>query len=169
MNSGQTGARWYRAQPVWLFIALRYAPLLAVLNLAWEIAQLPLYTIWHEAAGPDIAFAVAHCTAGDVLIGSFALVLALTVTRAGPLLPVWPAARIAAVTVALSVSYTIFSEWMNTSLLQAWAYSDLMPRLPGLGTGVSPLLQWIVIPPVALYLGLQLTGTRRENRFYRNH
>lgn len=139
---------------------MRFAPLLAVLNLVWEIAQLPLYTIWYEAGWADIAFAVAHCTTGDVLIGIFALTLALTVTGAGPLVA-WPTVRVAAVTIALSMSYTVFSEWMNTVVRNGWTYSDLMPLLPGLGTGLSPLFQWAVIPPVALYLALRLNGARR--------
>jgi hypothetical protein len=47
------------------------------LNLAWEIAQLPLYTIWWTDPGPRIAFAVLHCTAGDLMIGAASLAAAL--------------------------------------------------------------------------------------------
>lgn len=162
MNSGPMRARWpwYRERSVWRFIALRFAPWLAVLNLLWEIAQLPLYTIWYDAGWDDIVFAVAHCTAGDLLIGTFALMLALTATGSGSL-TAWRTVRVAAVTIALSVSYTVFSEWMNTTVHDGWAYSHLMPLLPGLGTGLAPLLQWAVIPPVALYAALRLVGARR--------
>lgn len=159
MTSTRAQRPWYQERSVWGFIALRFAPMLAILSVAWEIAQLPLYTIWYEAEGPDIAFAVAHCTAGDVLIGTFALTFALTATGAGPLIA-WRSARVAAVTIALSVSYTVFSEWMNTVVRDGWTYSNLMPLLPGLGTGLSPLLQWAVIPPVALYVALRLNGAR---------
>jgi hypothetical protein len=67
--------RWYRDPEAWWLIACAYLPWLGGLNLAWEIAQLPLYTIWTEAPPAGIAFAVAHCTAGDLLIGSAALVI----------------------------------------------------------------------------------------------
>lgn len=40
------GQPWYRDREALEFVALRYLPWLAVLNLLWEIAQLPLYTIW---------------------------------------------------------------------------------------------------------------------------
>lgn len=165
MNGSRMRAQrpWYQERSVWIFIVLRFAPVLAILNLAWEIAQLPLYSIWHEAEGADIAFAVAHCTAGDVLIGVFSLIFALTLTNAGPLI-VWRTAHVAAITIALSVSYTVFSEWMNTVVRDGWAYSEFMPLLPGLGTGLSPLLQWILIPPAALYVALQLNGARGAPR-----
>lgn len=165
MSTGPIRAqqRWYRERSVWAFIALRFAPLLAILNVVWEITQLPLYTIWYEAGWADIAFAVVHCTAGDVLIGVFSLMLALTATGAGPL-AAWRTVRVAAVTIALSVSYTVFSEWMNTAVRDGWAYSHLMPLLPGLGTGLSPLLQWVVIPPLALHLALRLNGVRMAPR-----
>ncbi|MBI4757135.1 MAG: hypothetical protein HY778_17315, partial [Betaproteobacteria bacterium] len=69
--------RWYACPQAWSFILLRYLPRLALLSLAWEIAHLPLYTIWREGSPGWIAFAVAHCTAGDVLIGAATLMLAL--------------------------------------------------------------------------------------------
>lgn len=148
---------WYRSGSVWIFIALRFVPLLALLNLLWEVAQLPLYTIWYEAEWADIAFAVAHCTAGDVLIGLFALVMALIAIGAGPI-GTWRIARVAAVTTALSASYTAFSEWMNTLVHVGWTYSSLMPLLPVLGTGLSPLLQWVIVPPLALHMALRMNG-----------
>lgn len=43
---------------------------MAALNLLWEIAQLPLYTIYEEGEPAAIAFAVAHCTAGAWPSGS---------------------------------------------------------------------------------------------------
>lgn len=144
---------WYRSRSAWTFIALRFIPLLAMLNLAWEAVQLPLYTIWYEAEWADIAYAVAHCTAGDVLIGIFALFLTLIATGAGRV-GTWRVAHVVAGTVALSVSYTVFSEWMNTVVHEHWKYSGLMPLLPIVGTGLSPVLQWVLVPSFALHLAL---------------
>jgi len=153
----QVGERepWYRARSVWKFILIRFLPLLAALSLAWEAAQLPLYTIWYEAEWSDIAFAVVHCTAGDVLIGLFALFMMLIVTRAGPI-GSWRTAHVTAGIVVLAVSYTVFSEWMNAVIYGHWKYSSLMPLLPVLGTGLSPLLQWVIVPSVALHMALRL-------------
>jgi hypothetical protein len=61
----------------WLLVLRRYLPFVALANLAWEIAHLPLYTLWSEGSPREIASAIVHCTAGDVLIATASLVLAL--------------------------------------------------------------------------------------------
>ena len=70
------------ARPVDWIAALR-AHLLATafLDLLWEAAHLPLYTIWMDGTIRDNAFAVLHCTMGDVLIALAALTAALVVAR----------------------------------------------------------------------------------------
>ena|SRR3990172_7335588 len=146
---------WFRSRAVWAFIALRFVPALAILNTVWEIAQLPLYTLWENSSLPFIAYAVLHCTLGDVAIGTLALVLALIATRAGSVQS-WSLRNVGLIAVIAAVGYTVFSEWMNTVGRAGWEYSALMPllRLGGLQIGLSPLLQWVIIPPVALRLAL---------------
>ncbi len=142
---------WYRERDALSLIALRYLPSLLALSLAWEIAHLPLYTLWSEGEPAFIAFSVAHCTLGDVVIGIAALLLALIVTRSAA--PThWRWGLIASFAALASIGYTAFSEWMNTAVLRSWSYSDLMPTvgIMGVEIGVSPLLQWLVIPPLAL-------------------
>jgi hypothetical protein len=141
-------------------ILRRYLPWLAGLNVAWEIAQLPLYTLWKQATPAYMAFAVAHCTVGDVLIGLAALAVALAITQA-PELAAWRWRRIALVTAVIATSYTAFSEWMNTSVLRSWEYSALMPRisLGDIKLGLSPLVQWLLIPPLALWLASRARWT----------
>jgi hypothetical protein len=156
------GAPWYRDPAARVLILRRYVPWLAGLSLAWEIAQLPLYTLWKQATPAYMAFAAAHCTVGDVLIGSAVLAAALVVTQA-PALAGWQWRRIAVVTAIVATSYTAFSEWMNTFVLRSWEYSELMPRvsLGDIELGVSPFAQWLVIPPLALWLASQRKLTAR--------
>ena len=52
--------------------------------------------------------------------------------------------------IVLSVAYTILSEWLNVEIRRAWSYTAAMPVLPVLGTGLAPLLQWLVVPGLAL-------------------
>lgn len=144
----RSGRRWYRCPPAWSFILRRYLPRLALLNLAWEIVQLPLYTIWATARPGSIAFAVLHCTAGDVLIGAAALLLALILNRAGEPAD-WPLRRISAGTAMLAVAYTVLSERLNLAAGN-WTYSAWMPVLPWVEVGLSPLLQWLLVPLAAL-------------------
>ena len=132
---------------------LRFVAVLGILNLAWEIVQLPLYTLWREGTWARIGFAIAHCTIGDVLIALICALAALLLTGWQ-----WPqslrqTAKFLGSFVALAASYTVFSEWLNTSVRVSWSYSDLMPVIPPLGTGVSPLVQWITLPVLAMYLG----------------
>ena len=136
--------------PSWLAAIRRYLLFIAGANLVWEVAQLPFYTIWREGTPSEIAFAVVHCTGGDILIASSALVASLVLVggRAWPSEGFW---RVGALTVALGLSYTIFSEWLNIEIRGSWAYSDLMPLLPLIDAGLAPFSQWIVIPFAALY------------------
>ncbi|MGQ0579760.1 MAG: hypothetical protein ACT4PQ_12750 [Betaproteobacteria bacterium] len=134
------------------FIARRYVPVLGVLNLAWETAQLPFYKLWQEASASFIAYAVVHCTLGDVAIGTLALLLALIATRARAV-DTWRWRNLALFLVIPAVGYTALSEWINTIVRGSWAYSPLMPvvNIGGIEIGLSPLAQWLVIPPVALW------------------
>ena len=56
----------------------------------------------------------------------------------------------AVLTVVLGVLYTIFRGWLNLVVRESWAYSEYMPVVPLLKVGLTPLLQWIVIPLVGL-------------------
>lgn len=148
-----TALAWHRDPSVRRLIVFRYLPWLAVLSLAWEIGHLPLYTLWKQEEPKYIAFAVLHCTVGDVLIGAAAILLALIALREGSL-ACWRWHRIALLSALFGVAYTILSEWMNVTVLRSWAYASSMPRIDvgGFEPGLTPLLQWIVIPPVTLYL-----------------
>jgi hypothetical protein len=131
-------------------VCARYLIASAGTNLLWEIVQLPLYTLWWGEPPGTIAYAVAHCTAGDVLIAACSLALAVLLAgRHG-----WPRrsyGHVAALAGTFGVTYTVFSEWLNVEIRKTWAYSDLMPVLPGLGTGLAPMLQWIVVPGLAFW------------------
>lgn len=139
--------------PSWLAALRRYTLASALGHIGWETLQLPLYTIWFEGTPSQIAFAVAHCTGGDYLIASTALLASLLVFGRD-----WPAQRsayrnVASATIVLGVGYTVFSEWLNVNVRGAWAYSPWMPQVPPLGTGLSPFLQWIIVPLAAFRFG----------------
>ena len=129
--------------------AARWAALAAVLNLIWEVAQLPLYTIYESGTALWIAFAVAHCTAGDVVIAMACYGTAALATRSLR----WPLERPLAgggAATLVGLGYTAFSEWLNVSVRAAWEYAAAMPTIHGIG--VAPLLQWLVIPPLMVLL-----------------
>jgi len=138
------------SQGLWLPLIRRYLLAIAVGNLVWEFAQLPLYTIWRTGTAGEIVFAAVHCTGGDILIAATALVGALVVAGHRS----WPLTRyrtVAVIAVVAGLLYTIFSEWMNTEVRGTWAYTELMPRIPPLGSGLAPIAQWLIIPPLAFW------------------
>lgn len=144
----------------WLVALRAYLLTTGALNLVWETVQLPLYTIWTEGTAGSRTFAVLHCTGGDLLIALSVLAGALIVAGG----PAWPGRRfhrVAALTVLGGLAYTVFSEWLNVEVRRSWAYSGLMPVLPPFGTGLSPLLQWLVVPAAALWMARR-AGTVRQ-------
>lgn len=134
----------------WLAAFRFYLLWFAPANFIWEAAHTPLYTLWAEQSAAKIAFAVVHCTGGDLLIGASSLLGTLLLFgRAG-----WPEDRfwiVAALTVLAGVSYTAYSEWLNTSVRGSWTYTDLMPLIPGTTLGLSPIAQWILIPSMGFW------------------
>jgi hypothetical protein len=136
--------------------------MIAILNLIWEFSHLPLYTLWETGTAFELAFAALHCTGGDVLIALSTLMLALFL--AGD--DAWPArgyARVAALTILLGVAYTVFSEWLNIVVREAWAYRDLMPVIPILDAGLSPVLQWLLVPLAAFWWAGRASAIHRPS------
>lgn len=137
-------------QSNWLGALRNYAVASTVLHFVWEVLQLPLYTIWTTGTFFEIAFAVLHCTAGDLMIASLSLLIALlTVGHV-----MWPSEKFAAVmaaALAIGIGYTVYSEWMNTTVRKTWEYSELMPTVPLLGTGLAPLMQWMIVPTIGFW------------------
>ncbi len=108
-------------------------------------ASSAFYTLWSTGTPGEIAYAVIHCTGGDILIGGVVALLVRTILwtvgAAGGNRWLFPACFI-----FLAVAYTVFSEWFNVSILKNWAYADAMPLVPPLQTGLTPLLQWVIVP-----------------------
>lgn len=132
-------------RPDWLNAVRRYIIFAAVAHLVWEFAHVPLYTIWLTGTPGEILFAVVHCTGGDLLITLSTMMLALVLFGTAR----WPAVgakHVLIATLVFGVGYTIFSEWLNIEVRQAWAYRDLMPVIPVIDAGLTPILQWLVIP-----------------------
>jgi hypothetical protein len=144
---GEPDANGHRAH--WLFALRCYAASIIAANLIWEIAQLPLYTIWHDGTARDIVVAVLHCSAGDAIIALSALTIALTLLGDRD----WPNenfVRVLVLATIIGALYTVFSEWLNVVDRKSWTYSDKMIRVPWIGTGLAPLAEWLILPPLSL-------------------
>lgn len=152
---------WYTRSESWSFI-LRYLLRLALCSLVWEIAQLPFYTMWATPRWESIAIAVAHCTVGDVMIGTTALVVALALCRVGKP-DNWHRTKVGMLSVVLTVTYTVLSEHINLAR-GSWSYSAWMPVLPWIEVGLAPVAQWLIVPSIAWWWTNRHYVPRRQLR-----
>lgn len=140
-----------------LCVAGAYAGVTTPLFAVWEIAQLPLYTIWRERSSAQNIAAALHCTLGDAVIAFLAFLAALWMafllgSRPRP----WTVGTIA---VAGGLTTTLVMEVLSTQVWNRGAYAPAMPIIPGASVGLAPVLQWLVVPSVALLLvGRSLDG-----------
>ncbi len=134
--------------PLWSIPEARLVVWGGFLNGLWELAQSPLYTD-HDRGWWYVTWTRFHCTLGDVMIllGAFWAVSLVFHSRS------WAGAvrRTPQIVFVLAgLGYTVLSEWWNTTIRESWQYADAMPVC--LGIGLSPIAQWIVVPPLVLLL-----------------
>lgn len=121
-----------------------------LLNFVWEFWQVPFYRDMASAPHWPTTKFCSLASAGDAAIAlvSFWIVAAVAHTRA------WvqePSAMQVAVFVMVGIVVTVIVEWLATEVLGWWAYAEQMPMLPLLGTGLLPLLQWMILPPLVVW------------------
>jgi len=121
-----------------------------LLNFSWEVLQTPFFVDISDSINTVVWFRF-HCTLGDVLIclGSYWLTALIFRNRR------WflnPTAKSISLFIAFGVAYTVFSEIKNVAIRKLWAYSELMPVIPHLHVGLVPIFQWIILPPIVIFI-----------------
>jgi hypothetical protein len=116
-----------------------------VSNYLWELAQAPLYV-----GLEDIRTTLWHCFVAS--LGDGLMVLGI-VASGGLLLrrPAWfvhPGGPGIMVMLLVGLVLGVTVEWMAVHVLQRWAYTARMPRVPGLDVGLVPVVQMLVLPPL---------------------
>ena len=144
------------SNPVLSHVA-RWAVVTLVFHLAWETTHVRLYTLWSDPDRWYVWRSVLHCTLGDVVIGTTAFGFASWFLARVD----WPIHRPrvgTAIVIAIGTVFTVWSEWNNVYRLQLWDYAPAMPTI--FGIGVSPLLQWVVLPPLTVLTARMLDRRR---------
>lgn len=148
---GSVAALGYRLPEAWV------ALFALLLNYPWEFLQVPLF-----AEMPDLPHwqAVRLCSraaVGDVGIPLVAFWAAAAVQRSRHWL-MRPSAGSWVAYLGTGIAATIVLEGLAMRLGR-WQYAAAMPVLPGPGTGLAPLLQWLTLPPLVVFLARgQLRG-----------
>lgn len=131
-----------------------------LLNYPWEFLQGPLFARMANAPHWEAIKACTRATLGDAII----MLLAFWTVSVFAHSRYWiTAARASqlALFVLVGAGITVAIEWLVQQGLwiDDWRYSALMPVLPGIGVGLSPLLQWILLPPLtAWFVRRQMRG-----------
>jgi len=100
-------------QANWLSVLRRYLVVMALGNLVWEFAHIPLYTLWVTGSTREIVFAALHCTGGDILIAVSTLLAALILFGTGR----WPEhgyRRVALAAIVFGLGYAVSASGLTS-------------------------------------------------------
>jgi hypothetical protein len=130
--------------PVLNFVFFSY-----IFNATWEWTQSPFFIDSTIDLNKIIWYRI-HCSIGDtlILLAGFAVISFYHRSTS------WichPAAGHYLLMVIGGFIYTFFSEYVNVHVKQSWSYSEYMPLVPP-GIGIVPLVQWLIVPPVVMFI-----------------
>ena len=124
-----------------------------LLSYPWEFLQLPLFDRMPQAPHWEAVMTCTRAAAGDAAIALvvFWVVALVARTRAWVLKPS-VASVLGFTACGLLVTLVIERLALAGLWMHEWSYSSLMPVVPGLGVRLSPVLQWLVFPPLVVWL-----------------
>lgn len=131
-----------------------------LLNYPWEFLQAPFYEGLAHAAHWQAVKVCTRAAGGDavIMLAAYASVAAVAADR-------WwlraPSQRRMIGFLAIGILVTIVIEILATRSdysAWGWQYSGLMPLLPGLDVGLTPILQWILLPPLTIWFARRQLG-----------
>ncbi|BAU15830.1 hypothetical protein LEP3755_63950 (plasmid) [Leptolyngbya sp. NIES-3755] len=133
-----------------------------LLHFVWEMQQMSFYEVPSDFSCLDMTRNCTLATVGDVgiSIAAFWAVAAISKSRQWFHHPKhWQIGSF----IAVGIVITVVFEALATKVLNTWKYATLMPTLPFLGTGLLPLFQWVLIPPLVIwFVKRQLSSFRQR-------
>ena len=120
-----------------------------LLNFIYEVWQSPYFEFYNMPLLADKIEYITHCTIGDGVINifSFWIVSALRGSLYWLINSTW---KLTLLFTALGWIYTFISEIYRVQIAKLYGVSVLV--IPGVGISWLPLLQWIILPPLVLYM-----------------
>jgi hypothetical protein len=121
------------------------------LNLLWETAQSPLFVFDQQSSALAISGCLLFCSGVDAMM---TLTAYWTVSVAGGgrywFLSKQPKYTFRFVLAVLTLAF--LSEYSAVHYRSLWTYSELMPIIPAVELGLTPVLQWLALPILTLAL-----------------
>lgn len=120
-------------------------------HFVWEFLQVPAYDGMTDLRHWEGVKICTAATFGDVGLSLIAFWATAAIFRSRRWIQ-FPRPLQLVLFVAVGIVLTVGLEYYYVEVSERWSYSDLMPRVPPLGTGLAPLLQWMLVPILTAYL-----------------
>ena len=116
------------------------------LNYLWELAQAPLY-VGLKSYNTGILW---HCFVASLGDGFMIMLIYMAGWLTLHRWDWFEEPRVAGYLVMLTAGLVLagFVEWFGVRILERWQYTEEMPTLFGLGIGVVPIAQMLLLPPL---------------------
>ncbi len=121
-----------------------------LLHFVWELLQMPLFSGFDDFPYYPTVLHCTKATFGDVVISLVAFAGACLITRSRMWIVSMSYSGVVAF-LAIGLVITIIFELLATGPLNRWEYGELMPMIPVIGVGVSPVAQWVILPLLQLW------------------
>jgi hypothetical protein len=142
----------------WRWGTLASVFILAVaVNYLWELAQAPFYVgmeIYNSAV-------LRHCFVASLGDGLMVMLIVVAGWITLQQQDWFEHPGIPGYLVMLTTGFllALFVEWVAVHVLGRWQYTAEMPRVPGLGIGIVPIAQMLLLPPLIFRTVLLLART----------
>lgn len=121
-----------------------------LLNFFWEVQQMPFFQISSEFSYFDTIKNCTFATVGDIGISLTAFWVIAVASKSRQWFRSahwWQLSGFILVGIVITATF----EALATKVLNLWEYADIMLILPFFSTGLLPLLQWLLIPPMIIW------------------
>lgn len=119
-----------------------------LLHFIWEMLSIPFYAGMVELTHGDGVRCCLQATLGDMVIALVAYAVVALPKQQAWLMRPDPVAILGFLGVGIGI--TVVFEHVSVYRLTRWSYAPAMPVIAGIG--VLPLLQWIILPLLTLWL-----------------
>ncbi len=122
-----------------------------LLNLLWEAIQAPLFVFDQQSSTFLLTGCLLFCSGVDAFMTLTSYCALSVVARSR----YWFLARRLSHWVSfvgIGLVLALASEYTAIHYRNLWQYSERMLVVPGLDIGLTPILQWLILPPVVLVL-----------------
>ena len=130
-----------------------------LLNYLWELAQAPLY-VGLEDYNAGVFWHCFVASLGDGIMVLLIVVVGWIILQK----PDWfvgPGISGYLVMIAAGLLLAVLVEWVAVHKLERWAYAERMPTVPGLGLGLVPIAQMLILPPIIFRIATFI-GSRKK-------